>query len=74
MQTSRSRRRLGQADAAQYLGVDPRTLRRWTRLGLVPFFRLPSTRDGLAGARIRYDVGDLDRWLAARKSTRRAVR
>lgn len=45
-------------DAAAYLDVAPKTLRRWTKDGVVPVFRDPDTN------RCRYSRLALERWLA----------
>ena len=54
--------RLRQAAAAEYLGVKPRTLEKWRRVGGgPPFFKL--------GRVVVYDLSELEAWLAARKRT-----
>ena len=58
-----SRRLLKAEEAACYLGIGPRTLWSMTNSG-----ELPSVRFG-AGRRksVRYDLDDLDRWIASHK-------
>lgn len=52
--------RLSTKEAAKFLGVSVPTLRRWTKAGL------PAIRKGQRW--IRYDVADLDQWLANHKA------
>jgi hypothetical protein len=61
-------RMLSEQEAARYLGIAPQTLRqqrsegaRSNRLPLVPFVRM--------GRTIRYDVKDLDDFIAAHRVT-----
>lgn len=57
-ETSRDRRWLNQSAAADYLDVNPRTLRYWTAAGRIPAYRIKGSR------LTRYDVADLDALLA----------
>jgi hypothetical protein len=48
-----------QRKAAEYLGITPATLGSYVRAGIAPpYIELPGMR--------RFDVSDLDAWLAAR--------
>ena len=51
---------LRERDAANYLGLSPRTLQQWRYLGRGPRFVRVSDRC------IRYRMRDLDDWLASR--------
>lgn len=54
---------LRQREAAEYLGVSPRTLRRLVELG-----QLPSVRFGTGGREsVRFESSDLDCWIASKK-------
>ena len=58
----REKIRLRQAEAAEFLGVKPRTLEKWRYVGGgPPFFKL--------GSAVVYDVAELEAWLATRKRT-----
>jgi excisionase family DNA binding protein len=59
-------RYLRTAEAAEYLGVSPRTLEKWRLHGGGPHYCRPPGRHV-----VRYAVADLDRWLGAgrRRST-----
>jgi len=48
---------LSTAQAAVYLSVNPKTLRRWAKAGMVPFHRLPGGRD------LRFHTAELDAFL-----------
>ena len=50
-----------ETETANRLGISRRTLRRWTAAGLIPSLRLRGRR--------LYDVRDLERVVAAAKST-----
>jgi len=50
-------------EAAEYLRVDPRTLRQWCREGRVPFSRSDDRHNG----RLRFHRGRLDEWLLTRE-------
>lgn len=52
---------LDTAEAARYLGINPRTLEWWRTTGRerIPFVR--------AGRVIRYDVSDLDAWVERKR-------
>jgi len=50
--------RLRVAEAAQYLGVHPDTLRRWERAGKIRAYRTP-------GGERRFDITDLDQAIKA---------
>jgi predicted site-specific integrase-resolvase len=52
---------LRNAPAADFIGVTPKTLEEWRRLGRyqIPYIRV--------GGLIKYDVDDLLAWLASRK-------
>lgn len=54
--------KLDNPSAAARLGISPKTLENWRSAGSSPpFFKV--------GARVLYDVADLDAWLAARRRT-----
>ena len=46
-------------DLAEYLGVSEKTVRRLQAAGRIPFVRV--------GRGIRFDPGDVFRWISARK-------
>lgn len=57
-------RLMTEADAARYLSVSSGTMRHWREMGTGPDFLI--LRGGVEGAKrciIRYDVGDVDKWL-----------
>ena len=57
---SRHRRFLAPQEAADYLGINFRTLERWRLEGSGPAFcKLPRL--------VRYDVSELDRWMQSRR-------
>ena len=54
------KRRMNPAEAAEYLGIKPRTLKKWRYERRISYYQL--------GRRmIVYDVQDLDRYLAANR-------
>ena len=70
MNSLRSAKRLGskavselvdRAQAAQLLGVSPRTLDRWHRLRIGP------PRVALGGHKVRYRLSSLDAWVRSRE-------
>ena len=50
------------SQAAQYLGINPRTLNRWTLAGAVPVVRIPGQ------SQVHYDIRDLERMIDENKS------
>jgi excisionase family DNA binding protein len=52
-------------ELAEFLGVIPETVLRWVRRGQLPAIKLPS------GA-IRFRESDVDAWLEARSTSKRA--
>ena len=52
-------------EAAEALGVSPRTLRKWMRDDALPYFRVDGT--------VRICVVDLQRWMADRMESQRNV-
>lgn len=60
-------RRLSTPEAAEYVGLKPKTLEAYRRTGEGPVFISP----GGSTRRVVYDTGDLDEWLARgrRRST-----
>jgi excisionase family DNA binding protein len=61
----RERRLLALAEAAEYLGIRPRTLEKLAQTGQLPFVKL--------GRATRYDVEDLDDFIERnRRRNRRA--
>jgi len=57
-----SPRYLSPADAAAYLGLTERGLAEWRRTGRGPKY----SRIGGPTGRVRYDIEELDRWMAQR--------
>lgn len=55
-------RLLRTAQAAEYLGISPRTLNRWTLSGMIPVVQLPGMNQ------VRYDQTDLDKFIEDNKS------
>ena len=47
---------LDERQAAEYLKVEPRTLRQWRKCRGLPHIKISSTV-------IRYRIGDLEKWL-----------
>lgn len=60
------RRLVSHADAAGYLALGERTLRSWVAAGRIPVVRV--------GRSVRFDVRDLDAFVAASKVDAAAVR
>lgn len=60
---ARATRYLSPADAASYLGLTERALAEWRRTGRGPKY----SRIGGTTGRVRYDIEELDRWMAERE-------
>jgi excisionase family DNA binding protein len=58
-----SDRLLTAREVAEWLGVAPETVLRWTRRGDLPAFKLP-------GGAVRYQRADVDAWLKRRSMGR----
>ena len=59
-------RKIDEQEAAEYLGLSPRTLQAWrTRGGGPPFCKI--------GRAVRYDRKSLDEWTTARRYTSTAA-
>ena len=54
-----SKRLLTAAEAAEYLGMAEWTLRQWASMRKIPKVKL--------GKALRFDVDDLDKWIAEKK-------
>ena len=64
MNTRTVRRWAYEADASEYLQIPMPTLRGWRQRGVGPrFYKI--------GGRVRYDLDDLDAWIAAQASDAR---
>ena len=46
-------------ELAEFLGVRPKTVYGWVEQGSVPHYKI--------GGRVRFDWGELERWLKARR-------
>ena len=42
-------------EVSQYLGFKDRTIRKWVRLGMIPFIKI--------NGGIRFDIEDIEQWL-----------
>ena len=58
------KRLITQKDAAELLGISPKTLWLWTNGGLIPYIKLPGTR-------IKYDLFDLEQLIQDNKHTKK---
>jgi len=54
-----NKRFIGANDLAQYLGLSPKTVRAWVWQRKVPYHKL--------GGSIRFDLREIEPWLAKRK-------
>ncbi len=55
------KRLITQKDAAEYLGISPKTLWEWTERGVVPRVEIPGTKS-------KYDLNDLDNLIQDNKN------
>ncbi len=56
------KRLITQKEAAEMLGISPKTLWLWTNNGLIPFIKLPGTR-------IKYDISDIEQTIQKHRHT-----
>ena len=55
------KRLITQKEAAEYLGISPKTLWEWTERGVVPRVEIPGTKS-------KYDLNDLDNLIQDNKN------
>ena len=56
------KRLITQKEAAEILGISPKTLWEWSNRGLIPQVRLPGTR-------VKYDIKDIEQIIRVNKSS-----
>jgi predicted site-specific integrase-resolvase len=56
------KRLITQKEAAEILGICPKTLWEWSNRGLIPQVRLPGTR-------VKYDIKDIEQLIKINKSS-----
>ena len=56
------KRLITQKEAAEILGISPKTLWEWSNRGLIPQVRLPGTR-------VKYDIEDIEQLIKINKSS-----
>ena len=55
------KRLITQKEAAQYLGISPKTLWQWTEKGIIPRVEIPGTKS-------KYDLNDIENLIKENKN------